>query len=87
MSNRKKKVITVLAFSFALIALWTLYTFILSLGLSVFGLIVSLLFGLHFNLFKVLLLSGIAGVIVIGFIVLANREAIKEEINNCFPKE
>lgn len=87
MSNRKKKVITVLAFSFALIALWTLYTFILSLGLSAFGLIVSLLFGLHFNLFKVLLLSGIAGAIVIGFIVLANREVIKEEINNCFPKE
>ena len=87
MSNKKKKVITVLAFSFALIALWTLYTFILSLGLSVFGLIVSLLFGLHFNLFKVLLLSGIAGVIVIGFIVLANRKAIKEEIDNCFPKE
>lgn len=87
MSNRKKKVITVLAFSFALIALWTLYTFILSLGLSVFGLIVSLLFGLHFNLFKVLLLSGIVGVIVIGFIVLANRKVIKEEIDNCFPKE
>lgn len=87
MSNKKKKVITVLVFSFALIALWTLYTFILSLGLSVFGLIVSLLFGLHFNLFKVLLLSGIAGAIVIGFIVLANREVIKEEINNCFPKE
>lgn len=87
MSNRKKKVITVLAFSFALIALWTLYTFILSLGLSVFGLIVSLLFGLHFNLFKVLLLSGIAGVIVIGFIVLANRKVIKEEIDNCFSKE
>lgn len=87
MSNKKKKVITVLAFSFALIALWTLYTFILSLGLSVFGLIVSLLFGLHFNLFKVLLLSGIVGVIVIGFIVLANRKVIKEEIDNCFPKE
>lgn len=87
MSNKKKKVITVLAFSFALIALWTLYTFILSLGLSVFGLIVSLLFGLHFNLFKVLLLSGIAGAIVIGFIVLANRKVIKEEIDNCFPKE
>ena len=87
MSNKKKKVITVLAFSFALIALWTLYTFILSLGLSVFGLIVSLLFGLHFNLFKVLLLSGIAGVIVIGLIVLASRKAIKEEIDNCFPKE
>ena len=87
MSNRKKKVITVLAFSFALIALWTLYTFILSLGLSVFGLIVSLLFGLHFSLFKVLLLSGIVGVIVIGFIVLANRKVIKEEIDNCFPKE
>ena len=87
MSNKKKKVITVLAFSFALIALWTLYTFILSLGLSVFGLIVSLLFGLHFNLFKVLLLSGIAGAIVIGFVVLANRKVIKEEIDNCFPKE
>ena len=87
MSNKKKKVITVLAFSFALIALWTLYTFILSLGLSVFGLIVSLLFGLHFNLFKVLLLSGIVGVIVIGFIVLANRKVIKEEIDNCFSKE
>ena len=87
MSNKKKKVITVLAFSFALIALWTLYTFILSLGLSVFGLIVSLLFGLHFNLFKVLLLSGIAGAIVIGFIVLANRKVIKEEIDNCFSKE
>ena len=87
MSNKKKKVITVLAFSFALIALWTLYTFILSLGLSAFGLIVSLLFGLHFNLFKVLLLSGIAGAIVIGFIVLANRKVIKEEIDNCFPKE
>lgn len=87
MSNKKKKVIAVLAFSFALIALWTLYTFILSLGLSVFGLIVSLLFGLHFSLFKVLLLSGIVGVIVIGFIVLANRKVIKEEIDNCFPKE
>ena len=87
MSNKKKKVITVLAFSIALIALWTLYTFILSLGLSAFGLIVSLLFGLHFNLFKVLLLSGIAGAIVIGFIVLANRKVIKEEIDNCFPKE
>ena len=87
MGNKKKKVITVLAFSFALIALWTLYTFILSLGLSVFGLIVSLLFGLHFSLFKVLLLSGIAGAIVIGFIVLANRKVIKEEIDNCFPKE
>ena len=87
MSNKKRKIIAVLAFSFALIALWTLYTFILSLGLSAFGLIVSLLFGLHFSLFKVLLLSGIAGAIVIGFIVLANREVIKEEINNCFPKE
>ena len=87
MSNKKRKIIAVLAFSFALIALWTLYTFILSLGLSVFGLIVSLLFGLHFSLFKVLLLSGIAGAIVIGFIVLANRKAIKEEIDNCFPKE
>lgn len=87
MSNKKKKVVTVLAFSFGLVMLWTLYTFILSLGLSVFGLIVSLLFGLHFSLFKVLLLSGIVGAIVIGFIVLANREAIKEEINNCFPKE
>ena len=87
MSNKKRKIITVLAFSFALIALWTLYTFILSLGLSVFGLIVSLLFGLHFSLFKVLLLSGIVGVIVIGFIVLANRKVIKEEIDNCFPKE
>lgn len=87
MSNRKKKVITVLTFSFALVILWTLYTFILSLGLGVFGLIVSLLFGLHFNLFKVLLLSGITGAIVIGFIVLANRKAIKEEIDNCFPKE
>lgn len=87
MSNKKKKVITVLAFSFALASLWTLYTFILSLGLSVFGLIVSLLFGLHFNLFKVLLLSGIVGAIVIGFIVLANRKVIKEEIDNCFPKE
>ena len=87
MSNRKKKVITVLAFSFALIALWTLYTFILSLGLSVFGLIVSLLFGLHFNLFIFLLLSGITGAVVIGFIVLANRKVIKEEIDNCFPKE
>ena len=87
MSNKKKKVITVLAFSFALIALWTLYTFILSLGLSVFGLIVSLLFGLHFSLFKVLLLSGIAGAFVIGFITIANRKVIKEEIDNCFPKE
>lgn len=87
MSNKKKKVITVLAFSFALIALWTLYTFILSLGLGVFGLIVSLLFGLHSSLFKVLLLSGIVGAIVIGFIVLANRKVIKEEIDNCFPKE
>ena len=87
MSNRKKKVITVLAFSFALIALWTLYTFILSLGLSAFGLIVSLLFGLHFSLFKVLSLSGIVGAIVIGFIVLANRKLIKEEIDNCFSKE
>ena len=87
MSNKKKKVITVLAFSFALVILWTLYTFILSLGLSAFGLIVSLLFGLHFNLFKVLLLSGIVGIIVIGFIVLANRKVIKEEIDNCFPKE
>ena len=87
MSNRKKKVITVLAFSFALVVLWTLYTFILSLGLGVFGLIVSLLFGLHFSLFKVLLLSGIVGAIVIGFIVLANRKVIKEEIDNCFPKE
>ena len=87
MSNRKKKVITVLTFSFALVILWTLYTFVLSLGLGVFGLIVSLLFGLHFSLFKVLLLSGIVGVIVIGFIVLANRKVIKEEIDNCFPKE
>ena len=87
MSNRKKKVITVLTFSFALVILWTLYTFILSLGLGVFGLIVSLLFGLHFSLFKVLLLSGIVGVIVIGFIVLVNRKVIKEEIDNCFPKE
>ena len=87
MSNKKRKIITVLTFSFALIALWTLYTFILSLGLSVFGLIVSLLFGLHFSLFKVLLLSGIVGAIVIGFIVLANRKVIKEEIDNCFPKE
>lgn len=87
MSNKKKKVITVLAFSFGLVILWTLYTFILSLGLTVFGLIVSLLFGLHFSLFKVLLLSGIIGAIVIGFIVLANREVIKEEIDNCFPKE
>lgn len=87
MSNKKRKIIAVLAFSFALIALWTLYTFILSLGLSVFGLIVSLLFGLHFNLFKVLLLSGIVGAIIIGFIVLVNREVIKEEIDNCFPKE
>ena len=87
MSNKKRKIIAVLAFSFALIALWTLYTFILSLGLGVFGLIVSLLFGLHFSLFKVLSLSCIIGVIVIGFIVLANREVIKEEIDNCFPKE
>lgn len=87
MSNKKKKVITVLAFSFGLVILWTLYTFILSLGLSVFGLIVTLLFGLHFSLFKVLSLSGIVGAIVIGFIVLANREVIKEEIDNCFPKE
>ena len=87
MSNRKKKVITVLTFSFALVILWTLYTFILSLGLSVFGLIVSLLFGLHFSLFKVLLLSGIVGAIVIGLIVLANRKVIKEEIDNCFSKE
>ena len=87
MSNKKKKVITVLAFSFALVILWTLYTFILSLGLSAFGLIVSLLFGLHFSLFKVLSLSGIVGAIVIGFVVLANREVIKEEIDNCFPKE
>ena len=87
MSNRKKKVITVLTFSFALVILWTLYTFILSLGLSVFGLIVSLLFGLHFSLFKVLLLSGTVGAFVIGFIVLANRKVIKEEIDNCFPKE
>ena len=87
MSNKKRKIIAVLAFSFALIALWTLYTFILSLGLSVFGLIVTLLFGLHFSLFKVLSLSGIVGAIVIGFIVLANREVIKEEIDNCFPKE
>ena len=87
MNNKKRKIITVLAFSFALIALWTLYTFILSLGLSVFGLIVSLLFGLHFSLFKVLLLSAIVGAIVIGFIVLANRKVIKEEIDNCFPKE
>ena len=87
MGNKKKKVITVLVFSFGLVILWTLYTFILSLGLSVFGLIVTLLFGLHFSLFKVLSLSGIVGAIVIGFIVLANREVIKEEIDNCFPKE
>lgn len=87
MSNRKKKVITVLAFSFALVILWLVYTLLFSLGLGVFGLIVSLLFGLHFSLFKVLLLSAIAGAIVIGFIVLANRKVIKEEIDNCFPKE
>jgi len=87
MSNKKRKIITVLAFSFALASLCTLYTLILSLGLSVFGLIVSLLFGLHFSLFKVLSLSCIIGAIVIGFIVLANREVIKEEIDNCFPKE
>lgn len=87
MSNRKKKVITVFALAFALVILWLVYTMLFSLGLGVFGLIASLLFELHFSLFKVLLLSGTVGAFVIGSIAIANRKVIKEEIDNCFPKE
>lgn len=87
MNTKVKKLTIVSAFIVAIICLWAIYSLLFSVGLGVFTLAMALIFDLQFSYWKILLVSSLVGALVIGFIVLANRKVIKEEIDNCFPKE
>ena len=87
MNTKVKKLTIVSAFIVAIICLWAIYSLLFSVGLGVFTLVMALIFDLQFSYWKILLVSSLVGALVIGFITLVNRNAIKEEINIKLNKE